>query len=217
MMNSQTNDFLPTRQSLLGRLKDWENREGWQDFFNTYWKLIYSVALKAGLSDAEAQDIVQETMIGVAKVISEFRYDPETGSFKGWLLTITRRRISDHFRRKYTRPAAGFQSEVEEEGAAPSLSRIPDDDFSWERVWEDEWERNLLEVALENVKNQVKSRQYQLFDCFILKQWSMVQIRERLGVSMAQVYFAKHKVIRAVHLEVRKLKLLSEKGELPCK
>jgi len=206
-MNSQTDDFLPTRQSLLGRLKDWENREGWQDFFNTYWKLIYSVALKSGLSDAEAQDIVQETMIGVAKVISEFHYDPKTGSFKGWLLTITRRRISDHFRRKYTRAAAGFQSGAEEEGTAPLLSRIPDDDFSWERVWDDEWERNLLEVALE----------YQLFDCYVLKQWSMDQIRERLGVSMAQVYFAKHKVTRAVHLELRKLKLLSENGKLPCK
>jgi RNA polymerase sigma-70 factor (ECF subfamily) len=216
-MNSKIDDLLPTRQSLLGRLKDWGDREGWQDFFNTYWKLIYSVALKAGLGDAEAQDIVQETMIGVAKAISEFQYNPKTGSFKGWLLTITRRRIADHFRRKYTQPAAGFQSEFEVDSSTPLLSRIPDDDPSWESVWEEEWERNLLDVALENVKHKVKSRQYQLFDCFVLKQWPMSEVREKLGVSMAQVYFAKYKVTGLVHLELRKLKLCSEGGHLACK
>jgi RNA polymerase sigma-70 factor (ECF subfamily) len=202
---------------LLGRLNDWEDRAGWQDFFNTYWKLIYSVALKAGLDDAEAQDIVQETMIGVAKAISEFQYNPETGSFKGWLLTITRRRIADHFRRKYAQPAAGFQSECEEDCATPLLSRIQDDDLSWESVWEEEWERNLLDVALENVKHKVKSRQYQLFDCFVLKQWPMSDVREKLGVSMAQVYFAKYKVTGLVQRELRKLKLRSEEGQLACK
>jgi RNA polymerase sigma factor (sigma-70 family) len=215
-MDSRKNDLIPTRQSLLGRLKDWDDHEGWQDFFNTYWKLIYSVALKAGLADAEAQDIVQETMIAVVKAISEFQYNPQNGSFKGWLLTITRRRIADHFRRKYTQPSVGFQSDVDDEGATPLLSRIPDDDLSWETVWEEEWERNLLDVALESVKHKVKSRQYQLFDCFVLKQWPMTEVRERLGVSMAQVYFAKYKVTALVERELRQLKLSQEK-QIACK
>ncbi len=60
-------EFIPTRQSLLSRLKDWDDRESWKDFFNTYWKLIYGVAIKSGLSDAEAQDVVQEAVISVAK------------------------------------------------------------------------------------------------------------------------------------------------------
>ena len=60
-------EFIPTRHSLLSRLKDWNDQESWRVFFDTYWKLIYHAAVKAGLSDAEAQDVVQDTVISVMK------------------------------------------------------------------------------------------------------------------------------------------------------
>ena len=68
--------FLVTRRSLVERLANRSDQRVWQEFFDTYWKLIYSVARKAGLSDAEAQDAVQETIINVAQKIQGFRYDP---------------------------------------------------------------------------------------------------------------------------------------------
>ena len=48
-------DSIPTRQSLLARLKDWNDQEGWRRFFETYWRLIHSTALKAGLTQTEAE------------------------------------------------------------------------------------------------------------------------------------------------------------------
>ncbi len=75
----------PTRHSLLSRLRDWNNQDSWQEFFNTYWKLIYAVARKAGLDDAEAQDAVQDTILCVAKEMADFKYDRAKGTFKGWL------------------------------------------------------------------------------------------------------------------------------------
>ena len=81
-------DFIPTRQSLLSRLKDWDDHESWRVFFETYWKLIYNAAIKAGLADAEAQDVVQETVISVMKSMPGFEYDAQHGSFKGWLLRL---------------------------------------------------------------------------------------------------------------------------------
>jgi RNA polymerase sigma-70 factor (ECF subfamily) len=98
---SSSDEFIPTRASLLGRLKNWDDQESWQDFFNTHWRLIYSVALKAGLPDADAQDVVQDTVLTVAKKIGEFKSDPTIGSFKGWLMLITRRRIADQFEKRY--------------------------------------------------------------------------------------------------------------------
>src|SRR2546426_1573632 len=77
---------------------------GWKDFFDTYWKLVYGVAIKSGLNDAEAQDVVQETVLSVAKKMHQFKYDPAAGSFKNWLLLITRRRIADHLRKVYREP-----------------------------------------------------------------------------------------------------------------
>ena len=81
-MTPQADEFLPTRRSLLSRLKDWDDQESWKDFFDTYWKLIYGVAIKSGLNDAEAQDVVQEAVISVAKKMHEFKYDPAVGRSK---------------------------------------------------------------------------------------------------------------------------------------
>src|SRR6186713_2749885 len=93
-------DWLATRTSLLRRLKQWEDQESWRDFFDTYGNLIYGASIKAGLNDAEAQDVVQDTVIAVAKKIEDFKYDPEFDSFKGWLLYLTRKRIALHYRRR---------------------------------------------------------------------------------------------------------------------
>jgi RNA polymerase sigma-70 factor (ECF subfamily) len=92
-------EFLPTRGTLLSRLKDMDDAGSWQQFFDTYWKLIYCVALKAGLKDAEAQDVVQETVIAVARNIGQFKYDPQVCAFKTWLLQVVRSRISNQIRR----------------------------------------------------------------------------------------------------------------------
>src|SRR5262249_18273242 len=97
-------ELIPTRQSLLSRLKQWDDREGWNEFFNTYWKLIFNTARKAGLTDAESQDVVQETVISVLKHIPQFQYNPEGGSFKNWLLQMTHWRISDQFRLRLKLP-----------------------------------------------------------------------------------------------------------------
>jgi RNA polymerase sigma-70 factor (ECF subfamily) len=99
-VQSENSDLLPTRQSLLGRLKDWSDDQSWRDFFETYWRLIYSTARKSGLSDAEAQEVVQETVIAVAKQMSAFKYDPALGTFKGWLKLVIRRRVVDQYRKR---------------------------------------------------------------------------------------------------------------------
>jgi len=85
-MKHDQDELIPTRASLLHRLKNWQDESSWQEFFNIYWKLIYGVARKAGMSDFEAQDVVQETLISVAKHMPTFEYDPSIGSFKTWLL-----------------------------------------------------------------------------------------------------------------------------------
>ena len=96
-MDKPRDAYLPTRRSLLSRLKDWDDQRSWKDFFDTYWKLIYNAALKAGLSHDEAEEVVQETVLTVTRKIKDLKYDPALGSFKGWLLNTTRWRIADQF------------------------------------------------------------------------------------------------------------------------
>src|SRR5687768_17220311 len=95
-----TDAQLPTRQSLLSRLRDCQDQAGWRTFFDSYWRLIYNVVRKSGLNDAEAQDVVQNTFVYLSRRLPQFRYGPSRGSFKSWLRVVTRSRISEFLRRE---------------------------------------------------------------------------------------------------------------------
>src|SRR6266496_5563806 len=116
---------LATRRSLLSRLKESNAQESWRQFFDAYWRLIYTTALNAGLTDWEAQEVVQETLLTVAKKIKSFRYDPVVGSFKGWLLTIVRWRIADQFRKRQQHIQPPSSRRTEASGTA-TLDRVAD-------------------------------------------------------------------------------------------
>src|SRR5579859_7688076 len=98
-----TDSILPTRQSLLSRLRDWQDQAGWREFFDTYWRLIYNVARQTGLNDAEAQDVVQNTFIYLTRRMRSFHYDRTRGSFKSWLRVVTRSRIHVYCRMEKSR------------------------------------------------------------------------------------------------------------------
>ena len=57
MSATQTNEFLPTRQSLLSRLRNAGDDQGWREFFDTYWRLIYSFAARKGLGDHKLAEL----------------------------------------------------------------------------------------------------------------------------------------------------------------
>lgn len=195
-------NWLATRYSLLSRLQNWDDQDSWRDFFDTYWPLIYSFALKSGLTEAEAQDVVQETIISVAKNIQKFRRDRSLGTFKGWLKNLTRWRIADQLRKRTrlnpeaeAKPFTGVEM-MEIPGAT---------DAGLESVWEQEWEANLLESAIRRVKRRVKEEHYQMFDLYVLKQWPVRKVAQLLDVSVGQVYLAKHRITLLIRKEIRVL------------
>jgi RNA polymerase sigma factor (sigma-70 family) len=198
-------EFLPTRGSLLTRLKNWDDHEGWREFFDTYWKLIYSVAKRAGLSDAEAQDLVQETVVTVARKMRDFRYDPAVGSFKAWLLLNVRSRVADHLRRRRSRIQT-VSAPLEDTARTPLVERMADPaPDPLDALWEEEWQKRLFDAALERVKQQVSARQFQIFDLYVLQEVPLRKITSSLGVSAGQVYLTKHRVIRLIRKETERL------------
>ena len=195
--------LLPTRYSLLSRLKDWDDNESWRVFFDTYWRLIYAMALKAGLTQTEAEEVVQETVICVAKDIGKFKRDRHLGSFKGWLRNLTRWRIADQLRKRTG--LAQTDDPIAPRPVRP-LEAIPEPlDENAEGDWDREWQSHLLNTAIQRVKHRVREEQYQLFDLYVLKQWPVSRITRTLGVSAARVYLAKHRITPLVHREVRRL------------
>lgn len=198
--------FLVTRRSLVDRLAHRSDRRVWQEFFDTYWKLIYSVARKSGLSDAEAQDVVQETIITVSHKIDTLRYDPSIGSFKGWLLHMTRWRIADQFRRR--EPSHVEPPSADDTRRTAPIDRIADG-FDLAATWDAEWRAHLLEAAMDRVRRRVDPRQFQIFDCYVVREWPAQKVAAQLRVNIAQVYLARHRISALIRREVETL----EKGE----
>ncbi len=215
-VNRTDNFSLATRASLLGRLKDLEDQASWQEFFDTYSPLIYRLALKAGLSEVESQDVVQEVVATAARHLPGFHYDPKVCSFKTWLLRLTRWRIIDQLRKRLPTQPLPEPKFDDDQTATAILDRLvggvaPD----LESLWGSEWEKLVLAEALERVKRQVRPEQYQIFDLYALRGMAVSEVAKLLAVSVARVYLAKHRVGKLVRKEVLNLEQELQLKEVP--
>ena len=67
---TSTTDSLPTSRSLLSHLRKGGDDAGWTTFYDTYWRLIFNVARKRGISEPDAQEIVQDVLASLAREMS---------------------------------------------------------------------------------------------------------------------------------------------------
>jgi RNA polymerase sigma-70 factor (ECF subfamily) len=221
IMTLRHGSSLETRPSLLQRLQSGEDQESWRDFYVTYGGLMRSFAAKAGLTPEEAEEVVQETVIGVSRRLPEFVYDPKVCRFKTWLLNQTRWQILRQLKRRANPGSAarsGAASAVAADAGDPAdgtdaMARIPDPampDFGAE--WDREWEKGLLTRALERVSQQIDERHFQIFDLYVTKDWPAGRVAKMLGVSVARVYLTKHRVAALLKREVERLEKAAEQA-----
>jgi RNA polymerase sigma factor (sigma-70 family) len=201
-MQPEPEDSLQTRASLLARLKNWKDADSWQDFANTYERLIYTTAIRAGLSDAEAKDALQEVLICVAKTIDDFKSDPARGTFKSWLLNLTRWRIADQLRKRPAAPAHGG-GRTRAPDDTPTVELIPDQTVDvLSGIWESEWRQSLMEAAVARLRRRTKPKQFQMFDLYALRNWPGTKVAKELGVSLGQVYLVNHRLRKQLQQEL---------------
>ena len=204
-MAGKYDSLYATRASLLNRIKNPEDQESWKEFFDRYSRLIYSVAAKAGLNHAEAEEVVQETFITLARTMPNFNYDP-TKSFKSWLLKVTGRKILDQFRKRKRRQNINEPSTARD-GRTATIERIPDpNSANVESIFEEEWAERILEMALEKVKTKVNASQFQIYDLYVIKKWPPAKVARTLGIKTGGVYLAKFRVGTLVKREVKALR-----------
>jgi RNA polymerase sigma-70 factor (ECF subfamily) len=210
---------LPTRASLLERLKETSDDASWQEFHRTYRGLLVGVARRAGLNEHETEEALQDTLIAVAKKMPGFRYEPGKDSFKGWLLQIVRWKIVDQVRRRP--PTANPTPSEEQSSVAAALSwreeaeldsvilipgSVPDPQEDFNVIWDTEWERHLLTQALARAKRLAKPQDYSIYHLHVIEERSVAEVRQALAVSTASIYLAKHRVGKLVKRELQKLR-----------
>jgi RNA polymerase sigma factor (sigma-70 family) len=200
---------LRTRASLLQRVRKWDDGTSWSEFDRLYRKLIHGFARRAGLPHADAEDVTQEVFQRVATSIREFEYDPARGSFRGWLMQLTRWRIADKFASRAKSgeaPASPPSGQAAGIGETSTVERVPAP-AEVDAAWNEEWERHVFDAACERIARRVKARHFQIFDLHVCKNWPASEVARQVGANPATVYVISHRLKQQLKAEVKKLKL----------
>ncbi len=184
------NDSYSTRPSLLIRIRDAQNHVAWEEFAHLYTPLIYRFLMKYALQDADASDLTQEVLRRVAGAIGRLDYDPERGSFRGWLLTITRNTLNTFLDRR-RRQAQGSG----DTGMIDILEKESATDDEVAEYWEQEYEKRMFDWAAEQVRASFKESTWQAFWQTAVEGKGAQQVGEAVGLSVGAVYIAKSRVL----------------------
>lgn len=191
----QGDSGLTTRASLLRRARDLEDRAAWTELDRIYRRLIRAAAMRQGLSATEADDIAQETLMTLVRVLPRFDYAPARCRFRGWLREQTERRVFDHLRRRRVQVAAGVDSSDTRRTAI--VERLPDPgSLQPDAVWDRDWQQQVIERALDKLRRTVRPLHYQVFYLYAIKGQSSLAVARSLGVGIGQVYVLKHRTAR---------------------
>jgi len=195
-----------TSASLLGRLRDPDDSDAWDRFYEHYTPLIIGFCRQRGCSLAAAHDVVQETMSSLLRRLPTFSYNPDIGRFRSYLLRIVDARIKDAYRRRRKYMALEGGGAVEEENTL----EVPDEDYTppWE-VWEKLWRYNVLLRALEKTKVLVNPQTFRCFELYVLQGMPASRVSADLAISRNTVYQHRARVIKILQREARKLELES--------
>src|SRR5262245_33071551 len=185
--------FLPTRRSLLSRLRNWDDKESWYEFFQTYWRFIYAVALRSGLNDSDAQEVVQKTIVALSRQMPNFHYDPSKGSFKGFLSKTARFCILDQKRENHQAAKRRVELPRGTSGTDP-IDDVVDPATLSPPNWDEEWEWNLLQVGIQKIKEKIKPKHFQIFDWYVLKHLPSSEVANKLNITIGQVFLVKFRV-----------------------
>jgi RNA polymerase sigma-70 factor (ECF subfamily) len=196
-----------TRASLLFRLRDWQDAASWEEFYRLYHKLVFGLALRAGLTRVEAQEVAQDVFKRVAETIHAFESNPDRGTFRGWLMNLTRWRIADKLRERFNAEQRQAPRSPVPSDRTGTIERLPDAaTLAPDAAWEEEWQRHVLDAAFERLARRVPAKHYQAFELYSRQGWGVRQVARQLELSTASVYVIAHRLTKQLKAEVEKLR-----------
>jgi len=174
-----------TTTILLEGLFDTGNKAVWEEFEARYSPIILAVARRLGLSEQDAADVTQETLI---KFLQEYRagkYDRSRGRLRSWIVSIAKYRIADLYR---------VRARHREWRGESAIRAIPDEDHLG-KIWDEECHREILRHALRELRETTKldERTISAFERLCFDQRRPAEVAKEKGMSVDGVYKAKQR------------------------
>jgi RNA polymerase sigma factor (sigma-70 family) len=191
-------DSPTTRPSLLLRIRRKDDHAAWAEFVEIYAPLIHGYCRRRGLQEADAANLTQDILSKVMNHADRFEYDTARGRFRGWLLTLTRNRINDHFSglKRQTRGSG-------DTGVRAILEQVPDQDEQDDEQWDTDYQHRLFHWVAEKIRDEFQDATWRAFWNTAVKGQAAKQVAENLSMSVGAVYIAKSRVLARLKIRVR--------------
>jgi RNA polymerase sigma-70 factor (ECF subfamily) len=188
MEDQFVSDSTTTRASLLIRLRDEQDAQAWGEFVEIYTPLVYGFLRRRGLQDADAEDVTQDVFRTVARSVGRFDCDRRLGTFRGWLFSVVRSRLSDFRTRRARRLAESGETDV--------LDHL--EEHATEGVWDQDYRRELFDWATRRVRGDFQDSTWQAFWRTGVQGENTKQVAASLNMSEGAVYIAKCRVLARI-------------------
>ena len=192
-------DSPTTRASLLLRLRDTHDLPAWEQFVGLYAPLVYGFARRKGLQDADAADLAQDVMTSVAQQMRQWQYNPERGSFRGWLFTIARNRLMN-WQASAARRMDGTGGDDNLKAVQTCPESLPDTDD-----WDAEYAQRVFQWAATVVRPQVSEQTWQAFELTAIDGLNGTEVAASLNMSTGAVYLARSRVMSRLKQVVERI------------
>ncbi|HKB39336.1 MAG TPA: sigma-70 family RNA polymerase sigma factor, partial [Gemmataceae bacterium] len=184
-------------RSLLERVRR-DDAAAWDRLVTLYAPLVWHWCRRCDLQEADQADIVQDVFQAVAAHIGTFRRERSGDTFRGWLRTITRNKVRDHYRRLSREPGGVGGTEAQQR-----LARVPDfEDGADDPPDVEAAERALFHRALELIRCEFEEKTWQAFWRTTVEGRSAAEVGEELGMRPGAVRVAKSRVLQRLREEL---------------
>ena len=190
--------FPDTRASLIVRLANAQNVQAWDEFARLYQPVVYRLARRRGFQHADAEELVQEVMLAVARAVEGFVPDADRGRFRDWLHRIARNLMVNLLTRRKHQVWGTGKTDVQQ-----MLEAKSDAESDVTQMFEIEYRREAFRWAARQVQQEVQQNTWQAFWLSTIDELPAVQVARQLGMSVGSVYIARSRVMARLRRQVR--------------
>ena len=171
-----------TTTALLESLFREEDPQVWSAFEARLRPVLLRVAMRMGLSLADAQDAGQECLAQVVAAGREGGYQRSKGRLRSWILGVLKHRVSDVHRQQQNLPSPTTESVMANVASDSQLSG----------AWEQESRRQLVIDAFEALRGsgEFSAENLEAFKLFGVDGRPAAQVAAQLGMTRWAVYKA---------------------------
>jgi RNA polymerase sigma-70 factor (ECF subfamily) len=192
-------DFPETSHSLIARVKDLADGAAWTEFLGIYRPVVYRLARKRGMQDADAQDVTQRVFLSISQAIDRWEPEPDSPPFRAWLVTVARNAITKALTRSRPDTGAAASSIVE------LLDALPADDSQATAEFVLEGRREALRWASEQIRAEFSETTWMLFWQTAVEGRSIADVASATGRSAGAIYMARFRVLQRLKQKVQEV------------